>query len=317
MLPIVSIVIPVYNQPDLLQRCLHSITQQTFRDFQIVIIDDNSTIDYSSVIATYSSFPIQYFRNSVNKGAMSNMKFLLETEWNTKYFILFHEDDMMHPQFLQNQIKLMENNSEIAFSGTFMEYFEEDVYNSHFSQKNYNTIEKKIFYIPSDFLASIFLKEEICFGSIIYRTSLLNNPTFDVARYGPICDRPFLLSIIKKCSYGCLIKAPLVYYRDHGPEDKRFSNLSRHQLVNFLRTYKDLLNDDLALHNKFLTYASNEALWFCKISDEISFLDTYKIFILCLSNSIVSLKHLEPKGLRSLGIYPLALLLKKIKDFTL
>ena len=42
-MPLVSVIVPVYNVEDFLRQCLESIVQQSFRDFETIIVDDGST----------------------------------------------------------------------------------------------------------------------------------------------------------------------------------------------------------------------------------------------------------------------------------
>ncbi len=63
-MPSVSIVIPVYNRIQPLVRALQSLQQQTFKDFEILVVDDHSTLDIRSVL---KEFPVRYLK-TVGKG---------------------------------------------------------------------------------------------------------------------------------------------------------------------------------------------------------------------------------------------------------
>lgn len=69
----ISIVIPTYNRPALLDRLLESIQSQTFKDFEVIIIDDNSSnqCEYEAVMNKYKNVfkEMQYHRNEKNSGA--------------------------------------------------------------------------------------------------------------------------------------------------------------------------------------------------------------------------------------------------------
>jgi glycosyltransferase involved in cell wall biosynthesis len=64
---------PCYNQPDLLFSSLGSLRSQTCLDFQVILMDDCSTLDYSNVIHSYSDLQIESIKNEENIGAVSNM----------------------------------------------------------------------------------------------------------------------------------------------------------------------------------------------------------------------------------------------------
>lgn len=64
-MPKVSVVIPTYNRENLLPETIESVLAQTYRDFEIIVIDDGSTDNTREVI---SAFPIRYFYQE-NQGA--------------------------------------------------------------------------------------------------------------------------------------------------------------------------------------------------------------------------------------------------------
>jgi len=111
---LISIVIPTYERPEFLRRLLHSISQQTFRDFEVLIIDDHSTqVDkYDEVLSFYSKLlpRIKYFRNSLNQGAcISRNRGILEAKG--EWVALVDDDDEWLPTKLQKQIKLIGEGS--------------------------------------------------------------------------------------------------------------------------------------------------------------------------------------------------------------
>lgn len=63
--PLISIVIPVYNRPDLLAYCLGSIYSQKYKHFETLVIDDNSTENLKPIAKKY---PVRYFYLKKNKG---------------------------------------------------------------------------------------------------------------------------------------------------------------------------------------------------------------------------------------------------------
>ena len=311
--PKVTIAIPVYNQPLLLDRCLQSIAKQTFSDFKVIIIDDCSTANYSKVVEKYDCLKIEYRRNNINKGAMFNMKALLEHEYDSEFFTVFHEDDLMHPNLLEHQIKLFNSDASLAFVGTTMEYFVQDQY-EFYALCHTNSPATVMFQDKAEFLKAVFAKKEICFGSIMYRTSYINSAKFDVDKFGALCDRPFLLNLISNNCYGGLIDAPLVYYRDHGPYDKRFGKLREEQIIDFFKAYYDVIKSSKVLKESYHRYSTNELLGFCSGSEKIGRLVVYKIFVLSLWKSYISIKYLNPKGYRVLNLYKFILSLKQFKN---
>jgi glycosyltransferase involved in cell wall biosynthesis len=113
---LVDIVIPSYNRPDYLERLLNSINVQTFKDFQIIVIDDSSIDEkgYSQVINKFSNeLNLKYIRNKTNNGVQySRNKGILETK--SKYVAFVDDDDVWLPNKLLKQVDRFETSPDIV-----------------------------------------------------------------------------------------------------------------------------------------------------------------------------------------------------------
>ena len=88
--PLLSICIPTYNRPELLERLLHSIPQSI--DLQIVIVNDGSTTPYTDgILSLISSFPNHTYISSSNNGRFSAIKSALS--YVTGFYSLISDDD--------------------------------------------------------------------------------------------------------------------------------------------------------------------------------------------------------------------------------
>jgi len=105
--PKYSIIIPVYNRPQEVDDLLQSLTKQTFRDFEVLIIEDGSSVKSDVIFEKYSSLlNIQYFFK-LNSGPGPSRNYGFEKA-NGKYFIIFDSDCLIPPHYLQaveNQMK--------------------------------------------------------------------------------------------------------------------------------------------------------------------------------------------------------------------
>lgn len=120
--PCISVVMPMYN-PNItyLKECVDSILSQTFKDFELIIVDDGST-DLSGVelIQTYNDSRIRLiqnehdFINSLNTGIR---------EAKGVYIARMDADDIMLPERLQVQFDYMESHLDIDICGSWMDCF--------------------------------------------------------------------------------------------------------------------------------------------------------------------------------------------------
>jgi len=120
MPPLVSIGMPVFNAEKTLPAALHSLFQQTFTDYEVVI-SDNASWDKTPEIcktAARRRRNIKYFRSPVNRGAFWNFQKVLG-QAKGKYFMWLAADDMISKRFLECSIRPMEKkgSSTVAVAG--------------------------------------------------------------------------------------------------------------------------------------------------------------------------------------------------------
>ncbi|MDO8860413.1 glycosyltransferase family A protein [Haliea sp. E1-2-M8] len=106
----VSVIVPVYNAEQYIERCLDSIFRQTFQDLEIIATNDGST-DKSFEILREHSDSITIL-SQTNRGA-SSARNLGIREAAGKYIAFIDADDCWHPAKLQIQVRLMEENPQL------------------------------------------------------------------------------------------------------------------------------------------------------------------------------------------------------------
>ena len=74
-MPKVSVIIPTYNRAEFLNSAITSVLNQTFQDFEIIIVDDASTDNTSEVVNIFNN-KIRYICHEVNKGLKARLLYL-------------------------------------------------------------------------------------------------------------------------------------------------------------------------------------------------------------------------------------------------
>lgn len=111
----ISIVIPTYNRFNFLKETIESIKKQSFKDFEIVIIDDNSTDDTGKIIDMYKNLRIKYIKNKKNMGPGYNRKIGISS-CDGEYIIFMDDDDYyIDNDFFYKVISIFEKNRDVIF----------------------------------------------------------------------------------------------------------------------------------------------------------------------------------------------------------
>ena len=111
-MPKVSIVIPSYNRADYVSATIDSILSQTFRDWELIFIDDGSTDATESILAAYISDPrIKYFKQKNSERAVARSYGISLASGD--YICLVDSDDIWYPEKLEKQLNTMYANPEL------------------------------------------------------------------------------------------------------------------------------------------------------------------------------------------------------------
>ncbi len=118
MTPLLSVVLPVYNGEKYLPNAIDSILNQSFRDFELIIVDDGSTDRTKDIIASYTDQRIIRIINNKNEGIVHSRNAGLRLA-RGKYYAPFDADDVAHPSKFERQITFLENHPEYSMIGSY------------------------------------------------------------------------------------------------------------------------------------------------------------------------------------------------------
>jgi len=114
--PLVSIIVPNYNHARFLPDRLASIRNQTFKDYELIVLDDASSDDSLSVIrAELADFPHQLIINERNSGSPCGQWLKGLQQARGCYVWIAESDDSCSPDFLLNMVQLMDEEASLAY----------------------------------------------------------------------------------------------------------------------------------------------------------------------------------------------------------
>lgn len=116
---LVSIIMPSWNTDRFIAETIQSVLDQTYTNWELLIVDDCSTDNTDVVVSSFKDDRIQYFHNKKNSGAaLTRNKALREArgEW----IAFLDSDDLWSPEKLEHQLKFMKENDYSFSFGTVL-----------------------------------------------------------------------------------------------------------------------------------------------------------------------------------------------------
>ena len=252
-----EIMLLTYNRCDMLQYALESLLNQTVKNFKITIVDNASndgTEEYiRKILENYRN--VNYYRQEQNLGLNNNIKKAIELA-TSKYVMLFHDDDILHPQYVEIILKLLNKNENVDIISCSKHVIERS---NQINKNIYSSIDYKIFKNKLDYFSFIYINkwgEDLCYPSIVYKTENIKTVNIDeFKKYDKICDKPFALSTVKN-NVCIFINQPLINYRTHDGQDTFAKNsISDTGIINHNKFFKDILQGNLLSETVFNIYS--------------------------------------------------------------
>ncbi|WP_338487529.1 glycosyltransferase family 2 protein [Ruoffia tabacinasalis] len=204
---LVSIIMSVYNtEPKILDQAIKSILNQTYKNFEFIIIDDNSDENIKGQIESYQDARILFIQNKENLGLTKNLNKAIELS-NGCYIARMDADDISHEKRIEKQVTFLNNNSKVGIVGT--------------NAKSIGISQKKIkmYSEHQDIKAQLLINSPMIHPSIMIRKSLLNENMYNES-YRVAQDYELWSRLIWKTEFSN-IQEELLFYRLH---EKQVSN---------------------------------------------------------------------------------------------
>jgi glycosyltransferase involved in cell wall biosynthesis len=121
-MPLVSIIIPNYNHGSYLEERLTSVFNQTFSDFEVIILDDCSTDNSRDIISLYNSDPriSKIILNETNSGSPFTQWIKGLQEANGEYIWIAESDDASEQTFLETCLKHIGDEADIVYTDSWV-----------------------------------------------------------------------------------------------------------------------------------------------------------------------------------------------------
>lgn len=157
---LISVILPVYNAEKYIAEALTSVLTQSYKNFELILINDLSTDNSIEKIKNFNDERLRIINNKVNLGIARSLNIGINHA-KGDYIAIMHADDISLPERLTEQYNLLENNNSISIIGSSIELIGHGQ-----GIRNYPTKD-------SELRAMLIFDSPFCHPSVMFSSKLL------------------------------------------------------------------------------------------------------------------------------------------------
>lgn len=242
---LVSVIIPVYNVQNYVERCINSVLSQTYNNIEIIAVDDGSTDKSGIILDKYGSLNDNCKVYHIANGGVSTARNVGKEKAIGEWFFFLDSDDYIEPECIETLIKAgMETDADIVVSNYYL------LENSE-NKRKLNYYDDEIISSGLQGIEKIFLTSAVVWGKL-YKREIVDSTSFD-PRYSIGEDGLALFEMIKNNTirfisnslYNYTIRpdsATSNYFRKSLYEGVESSVLLKNKMIEFSPKLKELAN---------------------------------------------------------------------------
>ncbi|MDO5072140.1 MAG: glycosyltransferase family 2 protein [Pasteurella multocida] len=319
--PLISVLICAYNSEKYIERSIRSVMNQTYKNLEIIIINDGSSDNTFNIIERLSreDSRIRVINNDKNIGLISSLNIGIDN-FNGEYLARIDSDDFAKPQWIEKLFTFLDENKDIVLVGSYLEIFSEDENGSILS---FDCKNGDIWRYPTDdceIRERMFFHNPIAHPTVLIRAEIFTKKGFKYSLdYKYAEDYKLWLEISR---VGKLANYPeaLVYYRFHSEQVSSKNNLEQIKITKKIR--REAINyyfNDLGVKQKVEEKMDFSLI--SKIQSELilmkskSPMTVYFLYELWMSLDNITFKEIFIFTFRESGFFEFKLRIKLLKNF--
>ena len=121
-MPAVSVIVPCYNLGQYLDEAVRSVLAQTFQDFEIIVVDDGSTVPVTqTMLRTFAAAKTRVIRTEHRGLAAARNTGIAEA--TGRYLCALDADDRLRPEFLERTVRVLDGDATLTFCSSWLRTF--------------------------------------------------------------------------------------------------------------------------------------------------------------------------------------------------
>lgn len=233
----ISVIVPIYNTALYLEECINSVINQTYIDWELILVDDGSTDSSPSICDKYVSIDSRIKAIHINNVGLSGARNNGLEIAHGDYICFLDSDDYLFDYSLEILHKVLtENSAEVAVGNL--------VSDKYSNKKNKNGINQVILYKPSDAIADTLyqknLQPSVC--GKLFKKKLFDDLRFQESTYYE--DLNIFYRLYHKSLRIAYIPLPVYYYRKTPGSILHTWNYRRLHVLNVTKRIEDFIKNN-------------------------------------------------------------------------
>ncbi len=230
--PNIQVFIATYNRPDLVVKSIHSVLQQSYKNLEIVVSDNSTDHATQEIIQRDFSDKVNYIRRVPSVDGIAHLNLILK-EVSADFFMIFHDDDTMHPDMVETLYRKIHSDSSVAAVAANARIIK----GSEFTDKTSfsSRIPSVCITTPDEMAYPYLCSNRIApFPSYMYRKEVTQKITMDSTQGGKYSDVSFLMKVVRSGKV-IWVNPPQMDYYIHATQDSHTNDfLARLRLIYFI-----------------------------------------------------------------------------------
>lgn len=252
--PLISVIMSAFNAEKYLKEAIDSILNQSFADFELIIVNDGSEDTTETIILSYNDMRIKYLKNTENKGLVYSLNRAID-HGKGYYYARMDADDICEIERFSRQINYLNNHPEVGVLGTYAQIIDEK---GGFLGKFETPIE------DYQIRQKLFLDSPFIHPTVMFRRDILTDQRYDVKFYR-LEDYELWVRLAKKTQFHNLPESLLRYRIVPTSETRLMNKIAYEKSRKLMEIYRQLFIQ------KSITFTEEELLNYSLFMNKANF----------------------------------------------
>lgn len=276
----VSIVLPVYNAQDYINESIYSILNQTFTNFELIIIDDGSTDKSYEIINSFDDPRIKILKHERNLGLIKSLNEGIRLS-SGELIARMDADDISQPKRLEKQVNFLKSNHNIGVCSTWYEVMARKKYIKRDETDPEKVKSLLLYYCP------------LAHPTVMFKKSIIEKVNYYSTDYPHAEDYELWIRLIEITN---IANIPEVLFR-YRPHDNQVSNKFKSVQNNSIMRAQNNLLKRIGISPSEQENNVNSKIFFREFPEDVSFILECENWLIKIIEANLSYKYFNEEAL--------------------